>query len=186
MTPSALGCKLQHAHTLKLQLQPPWGGYAKSFHSRQKSQNPTNRRFVLVILSQIFWVFMDSEIKNTPMGRKHPGLRSKPWPSFRMSVHESGIQYTIYSCLVPMATATEAASVNKNECDQLPTRKYKSSHIRFFSISLSDMFCITKQDLECRLYLPSPTLLRFPWESPLSLCFQCRTQQWEERRRRTI
>lgn len=78
MTPSALGCKLQHAHTLKLQLQPPWGGYAKSFHSRQKSQNPTNRRFVLVILSQIFWVFMDSEIKNTPMGRKHPGLRSKP------------------------------------------------------------------------------------------------------------
>lgn len=80
-----------------------------------------------------------------------------------------------------MATATEAASLNKTECDQLPTWKHKSSPILsvFQHFSLQHILC-TKLDLVHCLYLPPPTLTKFHWQSPLSTVFQCRTQKWGE------
>lgn len=41
----------------------------------------------------------------------------------------------------------------------------------FFSISLSDMFCVTKQDVKCCLYLHPPTRTKFQWGSPLFIVF---------------
>lgn len=56
------------ACTQNLQLQPLSGKYTELFYSCQNNQNPKNVRFMwLSILSQMFGVFTDSEIKNTSM-----------------------------------------------------------------------------------------------------------------------
>lgn len=72
-----------------------------------------------------------------------------------------------------MATGTEAASLNKTECDQLPAWKYKSSPISslFPSISLCDTFCVTKQHWEHGLYLLPPNSPQFAVVKPPSSVF---------------
>lgn len=82
-----------------LRWQPSPGKRAKLCHSWQPNQNSISIRFAcLAILFQMFWMFVGSEIKHTPIRRKHPGsfttpgVRMKTWPSFRMLVGGSRIQ----------------------------------------------------------------------------------------------
>ena len=79
-----------------------------------------------------------------------------------------------------MATATEAASLNKTECDQLPTWKYKSSPILsvFQHFSLQHVLCY-KAGLGTLPVSPSSYTHHISLaKSPSTLCFQHRTLKW--------
>lgn len=96
-------CRMQHVHSQNLQSQPSSGKFANLFHSWPNSQKcyeyevRARGHFISDVLDVNPNITGD-EMRNTPMGRKHPGrfttpdLRIKTWPSFRMLVHGSRIQ----------------------------------------------------------------------------------------------